>query len=88
MGGSARGGSGRRTRGGGAGWQGDRGRVRVWREDRGIDRITGFRSRTERDGRRQRREGEREEGRRDSGSGRLSAFARLKEDDTLNPTIK
>lgn len=25
-----------------------RGRARVWREDRGIDRITGFRSRTER----------------------------------------
>lgn len=39
-----------------------RGRVRVWREDRGIDRITGFRSRTERDGRRQRRERGRVEG--------------------------
>lgn len=47
-GGTTRGGNGRRTRGGGAGWQGDRGRVRVWREDREIDRITGFRSRTER----------------------------------------
>lgn len=31
-----------------------RGRVRVWREDREIDRITGFKSRTERDGKRQR----------------------------------
>lgn len=31
------------------GWQGDRGRVRVWREDREIDRITGFKSRTERE---------------------------------------
>lgn len=46
------------------GWWGrlagrQRGRVRVWWEDREIDRITGFRSRTERDGRRQRRERER-----------------------------
>lgn len=39
-----------------------RGRVRVWREDRGIDRITGFRSRTERDGRRLRRERKRKKG--------------------------
>lgn len=32
-----------------------RGRVRVWREDREIDRITGFKSRTkERDGKGQR----------------------------------
>lgn len=31
-----------------------RGRVRVWREDREIDRITGFKSRTEREGKRQR----------------------------------
>lgn len=43
-----------------AGRQG--GRVRVWREDRGIDRITGFRSRTERDGRRLRRERKRKKG--------------------------
>lgn len=34
--------------------------MRVWREDRGIDRITGFRSRTERDGRLQKRERKRE----------------------------
>lgn len=49
--------------GGGAGWPGDReGELRVWREDREMDRITGFKSRTERDGERQReaREGERE----------------------------
>lgn len=30
-----------------------RGGVRVWREDREMDGITGFRSRTKRDGRRQ-----------------------------------
>lgn len=61
-------------------------RVRVWREDRGIDRITGFRSRTERDGRRLRREKKEEWG--DSGSGRLSAPAKLTENNTLNSTIK
>ncbi len=41
------GGRARGRRGGLAGRQ--RGRVRVWREDREIDRITGFKSRTERE---------------------------------------
>lgn len=50
--------------GGGAGWQGDRGgRVRVWREDGERDRITGFRSRTGRDGERQREKSVSERGR-------------------------
>lgn len=68
-----------------AGRQG--GRVRVWREDGGIDRITGFRSRTERDGRRQRREREREE-EGDSGSGSLSTLAKLTENNTLMLQLK
>lgn len=91
-GGGERGHRERRKRKEDKGWWGrlagrQEGRVRVCWEAREIDRITGFRSRTERDGRRQRRERERKGGG-DSGSGRLSAFAKLTENNTLNPTIK
>lgn len=56
-----------------------RGRARVWREDRGIDRITGFRSRTE-------RWQETKERERRSGGDSGSVFAKLTKNNTLNPT--
>lgn len=61
------------------GWQGDReGERGVWREDREIDRITGFKSRTEREMARDKGEKTVREGKEHSGLRRLARLAKLK----------
>lgn len=73
-----RGGNGRRAAGRGGGLAGrQRGRVRVWREDREKDRITGFKSRTEREMARDKGK-KRERGKEHKGLRRLTRRAKLK----------
>lgn len=60
-----------------------RGRARVWREDREIDRITGFKSRTEREMARDKGK-KRERGKERSGLRRLTRLAKIEKINTLN----
>lgn len=80
------GGRARRTKGR-VGRETERERVRVWREDRAIDRITGFKSRTEREMARdkgKKRERERERAFRVEKSRKTSQIEKI---NTLNSTL-